>query len=104
MLQSRDLTPEDYELLLRLDEAVPKRDVAPADVLTEARLPSVRAATRLEEPCFVCLEAIEPTQDYAALPVCGHTFHSACIRQWLSAGKNACPLCRKVAIPIDSEE
>ena len=33
--------------------------------------------------------------------VCGHTFHSACIDQWVLTGASPrCPLCRRMVLPL----
>ena len=52
--------------------------------------------------CVICFGSMDcQTNDQiTVLPHCGHSFHSSCIRQWLS-GKNECPCCRHV---VDSYE
>jgi hypothetical protein len=47
--------------------------------------------------CGVCLEAVEPhwpAYTRMALPVCHHTFHTACLAQWLIQA-HTCPTCRR---------
>lgn len=41
--------------------------------------------------CAICLDESHPDRTEAAL-ACGHTYHGACIRQWL-AKSDTCPLC-----------
>ena len=51
-LQSRELGPEDYDLLLRLDESVPKKTLRPSDVAT-LLVSDVAAGTG--SGCCICL-------------------------------------------------
>jgi hypothetical protein len=46
--------------------------------------------------CSICLDEFAVTPAVAALP-CGHVFHAGCVRGWLAAHDNACPLCRAKA-------
>ena len=89
-IQHRDITPEDYELLLQLDN-----DVAPKTVSQET-LKSLETATPSEfglagELCSVCMEPFK-TEDVLKRLLCGHCFHSPCIDQWLTYSSCACPL------------
>ncbi|VDL98265.1 unnamed protein product [Schistocephalus solidus] len=43
--------------------------------------------------CVVCWREFEIDNDLAAL-VCGHAFHSPCVKQWLDMGRLICPVCR----------
>mmetsp|Transcript_49318 Transcript_49318/g.110590 ORF Transcript_49318/g.110590 Transcript_49318/m.110590 type:complete len:306 (+) Transcript_49318:127-1044(+) len=95
-LQTRDLTPEDYELLLRLDETVSKPTLQLQDC--EQFLLAVAPDGGWEgESCAICLGtmSLEEAQDVRALPACGHTFHTACVKSWLSLHKANCPLCQR---------
>jgi RING-H2 zinc finger protein RHA1 len=49
--------------------------------------------------CIVCLENLEPTSQIRVLGNCDHTFHQACIDQWIDAGQVICPLCRAQLLP-----
>ena len=88
-LQVREVTPEDYEFLLRLDESVPTKTVS------DSRLASLREDRTSEqhahESCGVCLENYEVGQTRKILP-CGHAFHSNCIDTWLGQSSTKCPL------------
>lgn len=44
--------------------------------------------------CLVCLCDFEPDEETRKLVKCGHLFHRECIDQWLTTGRNSCPLCR----------
>jgi len=85
----RDITPEDYELLLRLDEKV-KKPAAAAESLE--KLTRSSGHKLLGEQCAVCLADFTPEDDVAGLP-CQHQFHAACVVKWLSECRAACPLC-----------
>lgn len=88
-LQFREVTPEDYEFLLRLDESVPTKTVS------GKRLASLREDTASDEHthdvCGVCMENYEVGQTRKNLP-CGHVFHSNCIDKWLGQSSTSCPL------------
>jgi len=43
--------------------------------------------------CSICLNAIGPGDTIYDLP-CNHTFHEACLSQWLDR-QHSCPLCRQ---------
>lgn len=45
--------------------------------------------------CAICLNEVRTTRSNPPIR-CGHTFHSNCLEEWKSKGKNTCPLCRKV--------
>ena len=88
-LQFREVTPEDYEFLLRLDESVPTKTVS------GKRLANLREDTASDEHthevCGVCMENYEVGQMRKNLP-CGHVFHSNCIDKWLGQSSTNCPL------------
>eukprot|EP00929_Paragymnodinium_shiwhaense_P008341 TRINITY_DN112291_c0_g1_i1.p1 TRINITY_DN112291_c0_g1~~TRINITY_DN112291_c0_g1_i1.p1 ORF type:complete len:391 (-),score=98.57 TRINITY_DN112291_c0_g1_i1:76-1137(-) len=122
-LMHRELRPEDYELLSKLDESVPNRGTA--DVSVVDQLVSSTASQAAKQPgsegvasgarqqggaaapadgsstssCGVCLVDFEPTCEVVPLPACQHVFHRACISKWLTECKNACPLCATPVAP-----
>lgn len=87
----RDITPEDYEMLMRLDEKVEKKPLVGIEALKEA-LAYTTGESVLGEQCAVCLADFEAEDEVAGLP-CNHQFHAACINKWLSECRAACPLC-----------
>ena len=99
-LQERELTPEDYELLLVLAESVEKKTVAAEDLERIAqfivRAEDLTAGGRFldvdEEvmSCCICMTDFEVADAVKILP-CEHAFHAACIDQWLS-NSVTCPL------------
>lgn len=87
-LMNRDIRPEDFELLSKLDDAVPNRNTAEQSLVES--LPEVRVSSCTTSECGVCLGCL--AEPVVQLP-CRHAFHQACISRWLTQCKNACPLC-----------
>mmetsp|Transcript_4267 Transcript_4267/g.9220 ORF Transcript_4267/g.9220 Transcript_4267/m.9220 type:complete len:1367 (+) Transcript_4267:113-4213(+) len=57
--------------------------------------------TRYEQSeCCICLENLNECRSNNAVLPCGHEFHDACIRNWLS-NKSRCPICRRAAFGVD---
>uniref|UniRef100_A0A6U9AJC4 RING-type E3 ubiquitin transferase n=1 Tax=Zooxanthella nutricula TaxID=1333877 RepID=A0A6U9AJC4_9DINO len=94
-LMYRELKPEDYEVLSKLDEAVPKTDIVQRSLVDG--LPQARAADLGADECGVCLAKLDGAELVSKLP-CQHAFHPQCIGKWLTQCKNSCPLC---SLPID---
>ncbi|PYH90823.1 RING finger protein [Aspergillus ellipticus CBS 707.79] len=46
------------------------------------------------ERCLICLSDYEVAEELRQLNKCQHLFHRDCIDQWLTTGRNSCPLCR----------
>lgn len=88
-LLTREIRPEDYDLLLRLDENV-ARPVASSEKVSG--LPRVASEDFMGGDCTVCLSPFSPEEAVVALP-CRHRFHSACISKWLTECRKTCPLC-----------
>lgn len=87
-LQDRDITPEDYDLLVQLDSSVKPK------TLSEAQINSLRSDTvtaKLDDVCSICIEDYDCGEVRKFLP-CGHYFHGQCISTWLSWTSNRCPI------------
>lgn len=98
-LLDRDITPDDYEMLLQLDEALVR---APADPSSLQSLSTVAAEEVLGETCGVCLHAFERPDCVAKLR-CNHLFHQACIEKWLVECRRLCPLCGDEGAPAEAK-
>jgi hypothetical protein len=94
----REITPEDYEMLLRLDATVAKPSAAAADavVATVEKLPLLSEEDFKDSSCAVCLTMFEVGDEVPLLP-CQHHFHRSCLARWLAErpGRPTCPLCCK---------
>eukprot|EP00762_Andalucia_godoyi_P005666 ANDGO_06391.mRNA.1 putative E3 ubiquitin-protein ligase RHC1A len=97
-----DFKPDDYDLLLRLDEEIrrsdtkDKLDVGVATTLPEFQLTikdveSIQKST--EKNCPICLTDFEVGDSVKMLP-CMHRFHADCIVPWLVQHSSLCPVCK----------
>jgi len=89
---NRDLTPEDYELLLRLDEALEKKTVK-QETLTNLMEQIIDKEVQLAEVCTICMFNYELGDRAKYLP-CNHFFHVDCIVPYLSSYGQSCPVCK----------
>ncbi|KIW48590.1 uncharacterized protein PV06_01162 [Exophiala oligosperma] len=46
------------------------------------------------ERCLICLSDYEAFDEVRQLNKCQHLYHRECIDEWLTTGRNSCPLCR----------
>ena len=88
-MQNRDLTPEDYDLLLRLDERVQPKTLE-TDVIAGFKVDTA-GETDIVEACPVCMDFYKVGDERKHLP-CGHYFHTVCIERWLANSSMNCPL------------
>lgn len=96
----RDITPEDYEFLLQLDEGIARDTAGKAEVsCLEAADPEDAAG----ETCAVCLLPFEDDEPQGSVAVlqCRHLFHQECISKWLLERSRLCPLCGEAACPSE---
>ncbi|KAF1939973.1 hypothetical protein EJ02DRAFT_351054 [Clathrospora elynae] len=54
--------------------------------------------------CLVCLCDFEADEEARKLVKCEHVFHKICIDQWLTTGRNSCPLCRGEGVHETAKE
>ena len=94
-IQHRELTPEDYEILLQLDDTVAPK------TLDKSTLDNFKTDEVTPEcagdVCAVCMECYELGQKRKFLP-CNHVFHSTCIDMWLENSSRNCPI---DGLPVD---
>ncbi|RUS82107.1 hypothetical protein EGW08_010119 [Elysia chlorotica] len=102
-LQHREMTPEDYEMLLRLDDTVKPKTVS-ANVLDKLKTDIVGPGGVGGEDdsddvvlCTICMDPYFPGDRRKFLP-CGHAFHAACVDTWLKNSSMNCPL---DGLPVD---
>lgn len=53
-----------------------------------------------DQRCLVCLCDFELKDVARKLVKCNHLFHKECIDQWLTTGRNSCPLCRETGVDV----
>jgi hypothetical protein len=87
-LQNRELTPEDYELLLLLDESVEKKKVS-KDAFSS--FTQTVLTKDLDVDCPICMSPMVTAEKVTTLP-CSHQYHTPCIEQWLTMSSPNCPL------------
>lgn len=94
----RELGPEDYEALLRLDD-----DLQPTGnnaVLSPEQAQALKKRPwHSEDPtmaacdtCAICLEAFRAGDIVNSLPLCQHFFHVPCAFRWLTECRGVCPV------------
>lgn len=100
-LQYREVRPEDYDLLGRLDENLEKPASRVCTLAQVGNFPLFTVGSDIaphlvqdEAECGVCLCRIEEGEAMRQLPCCAHAlFHDDCITKWLTETKNTCPAC-----------
>lgn len=102
-LSTRDITDNDYDLLLQLDRPPSSAQVdlsgLPEHIINRLPLMKVRAGGKLLAPgrqCRLCLRSYEIGQYVRKLPECRHVFHRECIDEWLSNDHRRCPVDQKI--------
>lgn len=100
-LQSREISNEDYDVLLRL-HAKPNTRTLEADAIKKLpRFVCVKTSENCGENCAVCMEAMAVGEKLTRLPcAAGHVFHHQCISEWYAESPppdppNACTCMRR---------
>ncbi|CAF1406838.1 unnamed protein product [Rotaria sordida] len=88
-MQNRDLSPNDYEILLRLDERIKCKTVD--ESILDTLLTIDVNETHLNDLCTICMESYDLGQQLKSLP-CTHIFHLHCIKKYLKEFSIQCPL------------
>lgn len=92
-LQNRDITDEDYEMLLQLDRPLDEHEGVAGHLLSSMPIEIVREHHSLlsqSKNCGICLHGYQPFQCVRKLR-CQHVFHRDCIDNWLS-NHSTCPV------------
>ena len=91
-LQTREIQVEDYDLLLQLHSKASTKTFEPNElgrVLNE----TFTCTTTLDDGCAVCLAPMAAGEELCRLSCRGrHTYHRACIHEWLSTASRCCPI------------
>ncbi|KAJ3065367.1 E3 ubiquitin-protein ligase Zswim2 [Podochytrium sp. JEL0797] len=116
-LQNRELTADDYDVLLSLSEpnpppiqvgitplhiisTFPTRTLSYGDPLlrtiTSHETASAFVRDTVKPKCEVCLASFASGQVVRQIP-CLHSFHQSCVDRWLLMQKSTCPTCRAPA-------
>ena len=93
-LQAREITENDYDLLMRLHAKPNKK------VLSDEQLAAVTETFECKEclpcageTCAVCLSEMAPGTTLCRLKCSGqHAFHADCIKEWLTTASTCCPV------------
>ena len=96
-LLSRDITPEDYDLLSALDAVVPKKGLTADELEAIPRRVCAAAAAAATEgvpTCSVCMEGLREGERLRAPLCCGAEFHATCLGRWLQSNCR-CPVCNQ---------
>jgi hypothetical protein len=92
-LQERDISPNDYDLLLRLHVKPNTKKLEAAKVSSVSETFVAPGDWSCEEICAVCLCALAPGEELSRLTCEGrHVFHSHCIKEWLVNANSCCPI------------
>eukprot|EP01132_Coremiostelium_polycephalum_P005126 gene5126-6382_t len=90
-LMNRDITPDDYELLLQLDSTVKPKTVS-QDIVKQLQTEICTIYHKKNYPkCMICLIEFEFNELVTVLD-CNHIFHINCISKWLLNSSVNCPL------------
>ncbi len=69
----------------------------PVEIIYNDIIPANNYPT--EFTCMICLEIMQNIYDFCESE-CLHTFHTDCIKQWLSHGHDNCPVCKSISISL----
>jgi len=67
-----------------------------AQPVNEETLPTLTLV--VGERCLICLCDYEASEEVRLLSKCQHMFHRECIDEWLTTGRNSCPMCRQEGV------
>jgi hypothetical protein len=91
LLQTREITEEDYDLLLLL-HAKPSTKVFEKGELREVS-EAFSTTSKLDDACAVCLGPMCAGEELCRLSCEGrHTYHRSCIHEWLTTASRCCPI------------
>ncbi|KAF5729508.1 hypothetical protein HS088_TW21G01675 [Tripterygium wilfordii] len=103
---SLDIDHMSYEELLALGESIGSVSTGLSeDVMSKCLMVTTYCSDKTQEEvsCAICLEQYQNRDKVGTIDNCGHDYHAACIKKWLSM-KNACPICKEPALSDDSKK
>lgn len=109
-LAQREITEQDYDLLMQLENSRPEVNLSqiPEKVIKSWPSERVRDNSLLLNPgmqCRVCLRPYKINDQVRKLPACKHKFHLECIDNWLLHSHPTCPIDGTVAWdPLSAEQ
>lgn len=53
--------------------------------------------------CSICIENMDGVESTREVALCGHAFHSLCLKKWLHR-VNTCPNCQRAALEDDNNQ
>ncbi|KIV89598.1 hypothetical protein PV10_06984 [Exophiala mesophila] len=56
------------------------------------------------ERCLICLSEFVVAEEIRRLAKCSHSYHRECIDEWLTTGRNSCPMCRGQGVQEQSAQ
>jgi len=89
----RDITPEDYDMLLQLDEDLARATASSSSIDS---LEEMDPEELVGQKCVICQCSFDGEAAAGHQPVllrCQHAFHRECIKKWLLERSEVCPLC-----------
>mmetsp|Transcript_29438 Transcript_29438/g.67800 ORF Transcript_29438/g.67800 Transcript_29438/m.67800 type:complete len:297 (+) Transcript_29438:119-1009(+) len=90
----RDITPEDYDMLLQLDEELTPATASHSSLAALDDLEESDPEEHVGQQCVICQTSFDVESDEHIIVLhCGHPFHRDCIRKWLTERSEVCPLC-----------
>ncbi|WEW59327.1 hypothetical protein PRK78_004797 [Emydomyces testavorans] len=66
----------------------------PESLVAESPEEEERVPISENDSCLICLCNYEADEEVRLLAKCRHIYHRECIDEWLTTGRNSCPLCR----------
>eukprot|EP01059_Diplonema_ambulator_P033800 TRINITY_DN7232_c1_g1_i2.p1 TRINITY_DN7232_c1_g1~~TRINITY_DN7232_c1_g1_i2.p1 ORF type:complete len:189 (+),score=21.73 TRINITY_DN7232_c1_g1_i2:142-708(+) len=86
-------TPEDYEMLLTLDESI-DRSLPLSDFASIPQFTPSPSTPLPYEDCLICHCSLTHPSSPLGRPFCGHVFHRQCLETWLTGYHHCCPVCK----------
>jgi len=90
-LQNRELSEEDYNTLLLLDQKAIQGSI-PLHVINSFPTKKIKYIDKDKYTCVICNSTVQMNEIIRKLP-CKHNFHQNCIDKWLLHTRSTCPVC-----------